>query len=245
VPPYHVSNVYIRNINTAYVTHIDVEHLDIQHERYVNHSVSGAVTVVGRQDFVRARQVGRAAVQVREEELGRAPVSGMGPSFTPERESILARPEGARQGVPRPPASILDRPVVVRHAPPPMQYPEARQQGPVPQQPRFRVVNPPPMQQGGAQGQGRFTEPRQTGPESRPKLREVAPPADVQQGGGPEQGQPSEPRQTGPESRQGRQGPVMVPENRGKAKQPAGMGKQKIRKRVRGPNGEWIWGEEE
>jgi len=281
VPPYHVSNVYIRNINIAYVTHIDVEHLDIRHVRYVNHSVSGAVTVVGRQDFVRAHPVGRAAVQVRTEELGRAPVSGMGPSFTPERESILARPEGARQAAPRPPASTLDRPVVVRHAPPPMQYPETRQQGPPPRQPKFRIVNPQPVpqgggqqqgqpseprqvgpesrpklrevtppsgaHQGGGQQQGQPSEPRQAGPESRPKLREVTPPADVQQGGGQQQGQPSEPRQVGPESRQGRQGPAMVPETRGKNRQPGGPapGKNKIRKRVRGPNGEWIWVEEE
>ena len=219
VPPYTVSNIYIRNVNIAYVANIDVDRLDYRHARYSNRSITGAVTVVSRQDFVRAQPVHRAAVQVRPADISKEPVTGMGPAFAPERESILARPQAARQAVPRPPASVLDRPVFVRRAPPPVQYPETRQQGPPPRQPKFRVVNPPAAQrQGGVPGQDRTSE---------PERRQVEP--------GAQQG------------RQG-QGPAVVPEIRGRGRQPAGTPpvKKKIRKRVIGPNGpEWIWEEEE
>jgi hypothetical protein len=199
VPPYRVSNVYIRNINIAYVTHIDVEHLDIRNVRYINHSVSGAMTVVSRQDFVRSQRVERAAVPVRGEEFRNVPIRGMGPSFSPERESILARPELPRQAVPRPPAMTLDRSVVVRRAPPALQAPEARPEWATPRQPRFRVVNPPPGQQ---REQGPFIQPpgqqREQGPFIQPpgQQREQGPfiqPPGQQR----EQGPFIEPRQPG------------------------------------------------
>jgi hypothetical protein len=249
MPPYRVSNVYIRNVNIAYVTNIDVERIDVRHFRYANRSISGAVTVVRREAFVRAEPVARAAVQVRAADISSAPVTGMGPSLAPERESILARPQGARQAVPRPPASAQDRPVVVRHAPPPAQYPEERQAG-APERPRFNVVNPPrlaPSVQPTAQPPRREPlSPDLQQPMQAPAAEQRQAPA-VRQEGTPGQDRSSERRQVDSGARQGREGPAIVPETRGKSKQPAGSGplKKKKRKLVDGPNGPvWEWVEE-
>jgi hypothetical protein len=111
IPPYRVSKGYIHSINTTYVKNVDLDRLDVRHERYMNRSVAGAVTVVSRQDFVRAQPVARAAVRMGQADIGKAPVRGMGPSLAPQRESIPGL--DADRAAPRPPESA--RPAL--HAP--------------------------------------------------------------------------------------------------------------------------------
>jgi hypothetical protein len=236
VPPYQVSNVYIHNVNIAYVTNIDIGRIDVRHHRYVNHSVPGAVTAMSPQAFVRAEHTGRAAAQVRASDVGGAPVIGMGPSLDPGRESVMPRPAGATQAAPRPPAASRERPVVVRRAPPPEQYPApfAEQRQPAAQdRPKYRVISPPE--------QDRPSKQRQAVPD-QPKSKVVNPPP--VQGGPAEQDRSAEQRQAVPDTRQGKEGPAFVPETRGKSKQPAGPGpvKKKKRKLI---NGTWVWVEEE
>jgi hypothetical protein len=219
IPPYRASSAYLSSINSAYVTRFDAEGTDVRHFRYANRSISGAVTVVSRQAFLRAEPAERAAVQVREADISSAPVSGMGPSLAPERESMLARPLGAGQTVPRPPASALDRPVIVRRAPPPEQYPETRQEG-TSAQPRFRVVNPARREP--------FPQ-----PPAQP-LRPEPPSAEL--------------RQPRPDARQERPGPAVVPETQRRAEEPATSQThtKRVRKLVNGPHGpEWVWVNEE
>jgi hypothetical protein len=255
VPPYGASDAYVRNINAPCASRPDAGRIDVRRARYANRSVRGAITVERRQDFLRAEPVARAAVRVGEADLDSAPVRGMGPSLAPERDSILGRPLGAGPSAPRPPASALDRPLVVRHAPPPERYPQARQAEP-PEQPGFREVNPPrrqPLVQ--------LPEQRLRREPPSPDLRQPAqapaagprqPPA-LQQKGVQGQERFAEPRQPssnarplGPETRQNRQGPTVLPETRRNAKRPASSRPHRVRRLVDGPNGPvWEWVEED
>ncbi len=63
-PAYHVSDVYVRNINVAYVSNVTVINRVEVNNVYVNQRVVGAVTVVPHEVFVGARPVAVAAVAV-------------------------------------------------------------------------------------------------------------------------------------------------------------------------------------
>jgi hypothetical protein len=274
LPPYQVSNVYIHNVNIAYVTKIDIGRFDVRHHRYVNRSISGAVTVMSRQSFVRAEHAGRAAVRVRAADISGAPVIGTNPSLVPGRESIMARPAGAPRAAPRPPAASQDRPVVIRRAPPPAQHPERpaeAQQSGAQGRVRFKLISPPPAQ-GGVPERDRSAERRQVVPE-QPRSRVISPPPaqggvperdrsaerrqvvpeqprsrvispPPAQGGVPEQDRSAERRQVVPDTRQGSEGPAFAPETPMRRKQPAGSGPKK--KKIRKlVDGVWVWVEEE
>jgi len=115
-PGYHVSEVYVRNINIVHVT--DVAVIGRVNVRYMNQGVVGAVTVVPHDAFVYGRPVAAVAVVVPHETIVRASVIGPTAQFAPVRESVLIRPAGSVV-VRTPPARFADRTVVVRHAPPP------------------------------------------------------------------------------------------------------------------------------
>jgi hypothetical protein len=115
-PAYAVSDVYIRNLNVAYVSNVAViGHVGVE-TVYMNQRVAGAVTVVPHDVFVSARPVAVAAVVVRPEMVASVRVTGFAPAIAPERVSVMA---GGVVAVRTPPALLVQRTVVVRNAPPP------------------------------------------------------------------------------------------------------------------------------
>ena len=126
VPPYTVSNVYVRNVNISHVTVVNVQTINVTTYRYVNRSVPGAVVMVPNQTFVRAQPVNTSVYVVSRDEAMQAPVRGTYAPLAPERESVLGR--AAIGPAARPPAMIMSRPVVVREAPPPAPVPFAARQ---------------------------------------------------------------------------------------------------------------------
>jgi hypothetical protein len=119
IPVYRASRTYVRqvNITNVRVTNIDITNINVTNIRYANRRVPGAVTVVSRDVFTGARPVGRSVIAVRERDLERAPVMGMGARLAPRRESVIGF-GGRGHAVARPPANVVERRVVTRHAPP-------------------------------------------------------------------------------------------------------------------------------
>jgi hypothetical protein len=112
-PAYHVSEVYVRNVNIAYVRNVTVI-MEPAPVVFANQRVVGAVTVVPHEVFVGARPVAVAAVAVRPEMVVSARV-GFVAAYAPERVSVMA---GGVAVVRTPPAVVVQRTVVVRHAAP-------------------------------------------------------------------------------------------------------------------------------
>lgn len=117
-PAYHVSEIYVRNINVAYVRDVTVINRVEVNPVYMNQRVVGAVTVVPHDVFVGARPVAVAAVAVAPGAVVSARVVGYTAPIAPERVSVLARPVVVGE-VHAPPAMIMRRTVVVRNAAPP------------------------------------------------------------------------------------------------------------------------------
>jgi hypothetical protein len=114
VPAYHVSEVYVRQVNMAHVRVID--RANAVNARYMNQGVPGAVTAVSRETFVGARPVGRATVTVDVRAAAQARVVGTAAMIAPERVSVIGH---AGPPMAAPPARFVERTVVVRNAPPP------------------------------------------------------------------------------------------------------------------------------
>jgi len=112
IPAYHVSEVYVRQVNIMHVTNVTVINSNV---RYVNQGVPGAVTVVSRETFVGARPVHSGIVAVDTRVVTTAPVVAVAP-IAPSRVSVMAHVGPA---VAVPPTRIVERTVVVRNAPPP------------------------------------------------------------------------------------------------------------------------------
>ncbi|MDD5542679.1 MAG: FecR domain-containing protein [Acidobacteriia bacterium] len=130
VPSYAVSTTYIRNVNVTNVnvTNINVQNINVTRINYVNRTVPNAVTVVPQQAFGRTESAAKARIAVNSREVISAPVTGTTAPVTPRVENVLGRPESGSKEVPRPPSTVVQRPVVA-HMPPP-QHPapfEARQ----------------------------------------------------------------------------------------------------------------------
>jgi hypothetical protein len=234
IPPYTVSNAYVRNVNISHVRVVSVTSVNVTTYRYVNRGVPGAVVAVPNQAFVRAQPVNNSAFVVSDTEIMQAPVRGTYAPLAPERESVLGRPvvgPGAR-----PPAMVMSRPVVVRMAPPPPPVPFAdRQQalqahpgrpldpgalqtlrnetpGPAPQ---FVIVNPRPPREQGPQGMqgGQGQHPGSPQGQQQPGPRVVNPGQPgprVQPGGEGQSVQQRGPRAQ-PRIRRGLQGQVIPP----------------------------------
>jgi Family of unknown function (DUF6600)/FecR protein len=126
VPPYTVTNVYVRNVNISQVTVTNVQTINVTTYRYVNRSVPGAIVAVPNQAFVRAQPVNSAAFVVPGNAMERAPIRGTYAPVAPVRESVLGR--AAVGPAPAPPQSVWSRPVIVRRAPPPPPVPFAARQ---------------------------------------------------------------------------------------------------------------------
>ena len=117
VPAYHVSPMYVQNINIVHVSNVSViTSVNFTSVHYVNQGVAGAVMVVPHDAFVSSRHVTEVAVAVRPEVVMRAQVVGATAPIAPVRESVVMRPAATFHA---PPERIVARQVVVHNAPPP------------------------------------------------------------------------------------------------------------------------------
>lgn len=113
-------NVNITNVyNNTYINNRQVTNIN-----YVNRNVNGAVTAVPQSAFVSGRPVAQSAIAVPRGQLASARI-GASPGFAPQTASVLG---GRAASTDRPPAGVVNRPVVARTPPPPAAVPFARQQ---------------------------------------------------------------------------------------------------------------------
>lgn len=184
-PAYHVSDVYVRNVNVAYVSNVAViNRVELGNTVYMNQRVVGAVTVVPQAVFVGARPVGVAAVAVTPGMMASVRVVGYTAPIAPERVSVLARPMGGAMVVRTPPAVFMQRTVVARNAPPPPAVNFAARQEALRQNPgrpldqaqlnTLRASEPTRPQMVRQVGRPAASEPRQFG--RAPNAPGVAPP---------------------------------------------------------------------
>jgi hypothetical protein len=130
VPAVGVSVAYLRNVNitnttivnNTYITNVYQRNISPAH--YVNNRPA-AVTSVPQNIFTSGQRVGGHAVQLPPGVLAGAAVAAAAPAIAPIRQSVLGPGEG--RGVVRPPAALLQRPVVARTAPPRAPAPFDRQ----------------------------------------------------------------------------------------------------------------------
>jgi len=128
VPAYHVSNTYIRNVNVTNVnvTNINVTNVNVTNIHYRNREAPGAMTVVSHEAFVGARPVDKSVIEVTRERMDEARVVGSTARVTPDRRSVMGRPD--IMTVRQPPAVVTTRAVVVRRDPPPAPVPFAERE---------------------------------------------------------------------------------------------------------------------
>ncbi len=120
IPGYRVSETYVRRVN---ITHVNVTTVNVTNITYVNREVPGAVTAVPREVFVRARPVATVAVAVPRESIRSAVFA----SSTPVPREPIARGAATAVRVAAPPAAVVERPVVVRRAPPEVAHTPVRE----------------------------------------------------------------------------------------------------------------------
>jgi hypothetical protein len=120
IPWYRTSPTYVRQVNIAHVTHIDVTNIynvtnvnkPVTGIRYANRSVPSAVTVVERDAFIAARPVHRARLEVHVAAIARAPVTSAAPVEAPDRSRFAALRSASR-----PPDSVMMREVFASPGP--------------------------------------------------------------------------------------------------------------------------------
>ena len=123
-PSYPVSRRYFNDVNTSNTT-INVTNItnvynnvNVRNITYVNQQVPGAIVAVPSAAFVQSQPVARAAVRVTREAIASAPVTAVA-AVAPVQASV----RGAAAPGGKPPAQALQRPVVVKAAPPPAPVP--------------------------------------------------------------------------------------------------------------------------
>ncbi len=129
VPPYRVSNTYVRNvnitnttiINNTYITNVVVN--GGRNYRSVNESIPGAVTAVPRSIFTSAQPVAPHAIRVPPTALRNQRVSPTPPPIAPVRASVLGSGAATGRRAHVPPQRLIDRPVVAMKIPPPAPVP--------------------------------------------------------------------------------------------------------------------------
>jgi ferric-dicitrate binding protein FerR (iron transport regulator) len=113
VPWYHTSRVYVTNVNVTNtrvnVTQVNNYYNNVKANRvYVNQHVANAVTVVPHEAFVNARPVASNLARVDARQLADAHVVRSIPA-QPSRASVIG---AGRPATARPPAAVVNRPVV-------------------------------------------------------------------------------------------------------------------------------------
>ncbi len=225
LPGYHVSRAYVNNVNitnttvnvtkvtNVYNTVIVNKSRTINNITYVNQHVNNGVTVVSHDTFVNARPVAGNVMRVDAKEIASAPVSHIAHA-EPIRTSVI----GAGRTVSvRPPAAVINRPVVaVRTPPPPPRSMEQRQAqagghlneqalvrptGPAQPAPTYQRPQPgfrPFSQPSGGNSQVRPTQPAQP----RTYEQQGTPQTENRNVQQPENRQPQENRNTQPANRE-------------------------------------------
>jgi hypothetical protein len=172
VPGYHVSRTYVNNVNitnttvnvtkvtNVYNTVIINKSTTINNITYVNQHVNNGVTVVDRDTFVHARPVASHVMRVEPREIASAPVSHI-VGAEPVRTSVIG---AGRPVTVKPPAAVINRPVVAVRTPPPPQRPIEQRQteagGHLNEQSLVRPVGP---SQPAQMNQGAHSQPAQPG----------------------------------------------------------------------------------
>jgi hypothetical protein len=118
VPTYHVGPGYLRAIDAAHAAVTDIES---SHATYLNQTVPDAMTAVPRDAFVEGLSVAPVALRVPAELSRTTSIVGTTAPVAPEAVSVLGQ---CARGV-TPPASVLNRHVVMRTPPPPPPVPFA------------------------------------------------------------------------------------------------------------------------
>ena len=210
-------------MTNVYNTTIINKTTTINNVTYVNQHVNNAVTVVSHDTFVNARPVGQNVMKVSPQEIASAPVSHV-VAAEPVRASVVG---AGRPVTVKPPAAVINRPVVAVRTPPPPPRPIAQQQaaagGHLNQQLLVRPAGPAQpaqMGQGGKQqpteqGFKSFSQPNGGNPQvktmqtTQPRVYEEqgTPPAETrnaqpenraQPASRPAQPQPAQPQETHP-----------------------------------------------
>src|SRR6185503_8698955 len=90
IPWYTASPTYVRNVNVMHnVTNINTTNI-----RYVNRTAPSGVTVVSRENFIAARPVQQATINVPSRTLATAPVTRGAPVTQPQRTSFARQERG-------------------------------------------------------------------------------------------------------------------------------------------------------
>ena len=119
-PAYAVSRGYFTKINTSntvinntQITNV-YKNTNVTNVTYVNRQVPGAVIAVPTTAFVQSQQLSKVAVRMSRENAVNAPVTPVA-AVAPIHASVIgaAAPAGSK-----PPAAVLERPVVAKRAPP-------------------------------------------------------------------------------------------------------------------------------
>src|SRR5450755_910030 len=145
VPGYNTSRGYVDRVNTSNTNVSNTTITNVYNNQvtnntnntnitYVNRTVPGAVTAVPQNAFRNSAPVARAAVPVNEKQIAAAPVVSRA-VVAPTRESILGPSAPTANRVARPPAAVVNRPVVAKTTPPPPPVPFAKQQQELAKQP--------------------------------------------------------------------------------------------------------------
>jgi hypothetical protein len=145
-PSYNVSSGYfgrVNNTNTVinsaaingyYSASRNPSNTAFANIKYANQGVPNAVMAVPQDRFANGRRVAESSRAVSAAQLGSARIAAA-PEIAPQRVSVLGPRAAEAPRAPRPPASVLSRPVVARTAPPPAPVPFDRQQAALNQNP--------------------------------------------------------------------------------------------------------------
>lgn len=182
VPAYHVSPAYVQQVN---VTNTTITNVNVTNVRYVNREVVGGVTAVPQSAFASSQPVGRAAVAVNPREIASAQVTGTA-AIAPRQESVLGNVQGRGMAT-RPPAAIMNRPVVAKLAPPPPPVPFVQRQAAM-------AANPGRPLDTQELGRIRGTSAPPVNPLVRQAVRQTGAPANPVNPGRPSGAQPTTPQ---------------------------------------------------
>ena len=137
VPGYNTSRGYVDRVNTSNTNVSNTTITNVYNNQvtnntrnnitYVNRTVPGAVTAVPQNAFRSSAPVAREALPVNERQIAAAPVVSRA-VVAPTRDSVLGTAAPAANRVARPPAAVVNRPVVAKATPPPPPVPFAKQQ---------------------------------------------------------------------------------------------------------------------
>ncbi len=128
-PSYHVSETYVRNVNVTNTRIVNITNVTnnytvinrnnttvINNVHYANQGVPGGVTAVPANAMASGRPVAQAAVRVNPQQMQQARFMAA-PGVAPQKEAVLGGRAPATQHIP--PRTVVGRPVMTKHAPPP------------------------------------------------------------------------------------------------------------------------------